>query len=118
MDYIIHPAVFYWIHAIDCLRTAVIFLFAMSFVASGILLGAVVGDWCYDDEDTQKCRVWFRRCVWMTVIGLLIIVFVPSKNTMIEMLIARYATRSNAEVGIEGIKSLVDYIVQALKTAK
>ena len=115
MNYIINPAVFYWLHAIDCARTTAIIFFALSFVASTILLGAVIGDWCYDDEDTQKCRVWLRRCVWITIICLLIMIFVPDKNTMTEMLIAKYATYENAEWTIDSVKGLVDYIVQAMK---
>ena len=53
-----------------------------------------------------------------TIVFGLIVIFAPSKQTMIEMLVAKYATVDNAEWTADALKSLVDYIVQAAQAIK
>ncbi len=51
-------------------------------------------------------------------IGLLGVVFIPDKQTMIEMLVAKTATVENAEWTVDAVKQAVDYIVSAIQTLK
>lgn len=48
----------------------------------------------------------------------ILLIFVPTKSTFIEMQIARYATVENAEWTVETVKSAVDYIIEAIKQLK
>jgi len=63
--------------------------------------------------------MWFY---WLSVVSCVRVfvgvIFIPSRNTMLEMQIARYATYENAEWTVETIKSAVDYIVQAIGSLK
>ena len=52
------------------------------------------------------------------MVCLVLTIFVPSKSTMIEMMIAKYATYENADWTVESLKSVVDYIVEAFKAVK
>ena len=47
-----------------------------------------------------------------------IAIFLPSKETLISMMIAKYATKENLGMTVEGIKSAVDYIMDAIKEIK
>ena len=49
---------------------------------------------------------------------ILLYVFLPSKETLIEMMIARNITEQSVKNGIEVVKGAVDYIVQAIQNAK
>lgn len=54
------------------------------------------------------------------MIGLVLIilsVFIPSKQTSIEMMVARTATFDNVDWSVQQVKEIVDYIVNALKGA-
>lgn len=116
--YIIDPMTFYWIHAIDNLRLIIALSFGFSGVASFVLLGAWVGDWACDYDISMNCKKWCVRTAVIAAIMGIALIFVPNKNTMIEMLIAKTATRENAELTAEALKSVVDYIVEALKSIK
>ena len=113
MDYIISPAVFYWMHVADALRTTLVLLMSCSIIGSFILLGAWIGDWAYDDETTMMCRKWCIRTAIISVFFILAVILLPNKETMLEMLIARLATKSNVGITVSGIKSVVDYIIEA-----
>ena len=45
----------------------------------------------------------------------IIYVFIPPRETLIEMQIARFTTVENAEWALDAIKSATDYIVSAIK---
>ena len=54
----------------------------------------------------------------ISLVTLIISLFIPSKETLISMMIAKYATKENLSMTVEGIKSAVDYIVNAMKEIK
>lgn len=51
----------------------------------------------------------------VAVILFIIYVFIPPRETLIEMQIARFTTAENAEWTVNAIKSATDYIVSAIK---
>ena len=118
MNYIIDPMIFYWIEVIHNLGDIAICLFTISFVGFFILLGSVVGDWYCDDDDMKKGKIAMKWTLVATIVFGLIMIFSPSKQTMIEMLVAKYATVDNAEWTADALKSLVDYIVQTVQAIK
>ena len=54
----------------------------------------------------------------ITIVFLIISILIPSKETLISMMIAKYATKENLGMTVEGIKSAVDYIMNAIKETK
>lgn len=126
--YIINPAWFYWINVIDAIRgflVAIIVLSSLGIIAS--VIGYLI---CADftisfpynaDEEAAAMPVWSRIlkiCIISAFVSGIVVVFLPSKNTLIEMQIARYATYENAEWTVETIKAAVDYIVEAINSLK
>ena len=120
MNYIINPAWFYWVNVADMLKLVSIMLFAISVVS--LITSAVIAlanrDFGEEDNDYKTAKRFFKRCVVLIVVFGLLFAFIPDKQTLIEMQIARYATYENAEITIDAIKGAVDYIVDAMKMVK
>lgn len=119
MNYIINPSVFYWMNVLNSLVSVSILLLIIGSI--GIIVFGVIGlvdHACMGEEEATAIKKVFRLVVSMFVVGLLGIVFIPDKQTMMEMLIAKTATVENAEWTIDSLKSVVDYIVQAAQNLK
>lgn len=118
MNYIINPMWFYWLGVVETLKEIAVISFAISGIGS-ILAGVarIVYSGEYDDEEAAIAMRFLKITIPIMIVSMLTLSFVPSKNTLIEMQIARYATQENAELTIDAIKSAVDYIVQAIKGA-
>lgn len=121
MNYIINPSWFYWISVADTLKVVSIVFFIVSCVVFIICLIASVSflsDYGKDDEDYLKAKKIRNVAGIVLFVSSIFFVFIPSRNTLIEMQIARYATHDNAEWTLDAIKSAVDYIVNSIKSVK
>ena len=142
-NYIIHPSVFYWINVLSIIQT-VLAVFG-AFVLTGSLCLTVSYIYKrltlsepdkmpeehsqYDieryqryqkdyDEDVKRIRMIRRWMIATAAIGLIMIIaciFIPSRQTSVEMLVARTATFDNLNWTVEQVKEIIDYIVNALK---
>lgn len=119
MDYIINPSWFYWIEVADYTKgiafgVSLILIIAVIVLA---ILAKMSAD--FDEEKEAKC---LRKVLLYCLIGLAVsiaaTIFVPSKRTLIEMMIARKATYDNVSWTLEQVKEAVDYIISALKDIK
>ena len=120
MNYIINPMWFYWVNVVDTLVVILIVLFILAVVAcviSGVFTLTTL-EYGADDEDHKTAKRIFKKCIVVAVIAATAVILIPTKSTLIEMQIARYATHENAEITIDAIKSAVDYIVDAMKSVK
>lgn len=118
MNYIIDPMWFYWLGVVDALKIISVIAFTISgigLVVAGVSRIVYSGE--FDEEEAAIATRFLKITMPVAIVSVLALVLVPSKNTLIEMQIARYATQDNAELTIDAIKSAVDYIVQAIKGA-
>lgn len=143
-NYIIDPAVFYWINVLSLIQTvfAVIGGFTLTafialFITSiykryGLSEPKKPDKECrYDMEryqremrdyenDLKDLRM-IKKYMMISLIagGLMVLVsiFIPGKQTSVEMLVARAATFDNVDWTVQQVKEIVDYIVSALKGA-
>lgn len=111
MDYIINPMLFYWLDIVDTVKTVLL----VAIIIIGIVFVCMIISHYVDDEPKKKTII--RMGVALAVI-IVACIFIPSKQTLIEMQIARYATKQNVEVGIEAIKSATDYVIEAIQSLK
>lgn len=139
-NYIINPAVFYWINVLGTLQT----LFAIA--GSFLIVASIVFVDCYyyqknnaidynykwdtkaaehvkvkviDDDKMTIAKTFLKWAKITSVFGIIFVtasIFIPGKVTSIEMLIARTATFDNVNMTVDGIKELVDYIINAIKS--
>jgi hypothetical protein len=119
MKPIVNPAIIYLINLMGSLRVGFII---------GAVIFAILTIFCaveYEDlkesnsnEDKQMTTKFFRaskRFLVCFVLTFILIVFVPSKDTCIEMIVASYVTPDNIDAGVEKTKETVDYIVDKIK---
>lgn len=120
MDYIINPAWFYWLSVSDGLKEFSIAFTVLSFV---ILVVIII---CYfveiGSETAARYLTIYKRWILLTFVFsiafMLISIFVPSKQTMIEMQVASIATKTNAEWTVEQLKGITDYIIERIQSVK
>ena len=138
-NYIIDPAVFYWINVLGTLQTLFAIIGAFLSIAGIVFVGCYYYqknnaiDYKWDtkaaehvkvkviDDDTMTIAKTFLKWAKITsvfgIIFIIVSIFIPGKVTSIEMLVARTATFDNVNMTVDGIKELVDYIINAIKSA-
>lgn len=115
-NYIINPSIFYWMHVINVLSnvSTAFFILGVISIILCIIFWKVYQYW----EEDKIAKIWYKALIISTVISIItgfIMIFVPDKFTCIEMLVARTATYENTQLTVQGIKEVVDYIVQAIQ---
>ena len=120
MDYIINPSWFYWLNVAD---SALVFLYSICGVSALCFIGSLIAREIFADEYTPKeSKEKIRKITRISLIAFLvsgfIAIFIPSKNTLIEMMIAKKATYDNVSWTLEQVKEAVDYIISAIKEIK
>ena len=121
MTYIINPMWFYWMQLAPGMKVVAGVFLGISCILLLFLFIALLTnmDYCDDEDDDVKwCIKWMKRCAVLCIVFAIVTAAIPSKNTLIEMQIAKYATVENANWTLETIKSAVDYIVEAIKSMK
>jgi len=130
MNYIINPSWFYWLNVVDGIKTALLVVAIVAVIVGAIFLVSyfsALEEYCgwHGKEGTFKPSKWDLLCkkisiasVIVTAICIMGLVFIPSKNTLIEMQIAQMATYENAQWTVDSLKSVVDYIVEAIQKVK
>ena len=118
MEYIINPEWFYWLSVFGGVKTLSILVAIFSFI---IVIVLIV---CYfvecDFHNNEHCltiyKRWILLCFVVCISSMLIAVFVPDKQTMIEMQVATVATKTNVEWTVEQLKVVVDYIFERINS--
>lgn len=128
MNYIINPSWFYWLGVVESMRYFMIAAFIISIAAIIVAIVIVPVDMRMirefpDMSDDERKSVQFftkvlKAAIWALVISGLILLFVPSKETIIGMMIAKQATYENATWTLDALKSAVDYVIQAIQSLK
>lgn len=123
-NYIIDPAMFYWINVLATTQT----MFAI--VGAFLMLAAIgfAAGWIYnwyqtvEYEHREENKKYMRMCRAGTLLTLLpgivlilLSIFIPSKQTSVEMLVAKTATFDNVDWTVQQVKEIIDYIVSALR---
>lgn len=74
----------------------------------------------YDNEDNKEYSVLCKKIAVTTsaflVVSILLVVCIPRKQTVIEMMIANAVTADNIGAGVDAIKNAADYVVEAIKS--
>lgn len=141
-DYIIDPAVFYWINVLSIIQTVCAVIGGtclMGFICFLIWYVCTVGGVDkpekpddnsryskesyehdmkrYNEHLQELYRIKKYMMITLIVGGVLVLIsiFIPSKQTSVEMLVAKTATFENVDWTVQQVKEIIDYIVSALK---
>ena len=116
MDYIIDPMWIYWANVVGNLRTVAIIITVVSILALVICIGALV-DAAVDDanEDYAFLKKAIITLICIAMFNALLIVFIPTKDTIVEIIAAKLATKHNVSLGVKELKELITFIADAFK---
>ena len=128
MNYIINPSWFYWLGVVHSMRGFMLTAFIVAIIVIGVALIIIpvnvklIRDYPSISDDERKVVRFFTEAlkvsIGVCVASGLFLVFVPSKETLIEMMIAKQATYENATWTVDALKSAVEYVVQAIQSLK
>lgn len=114
--YIINPMWFYLVDVLGGLD----FLSLLLGIFIGI--GGLIFVLCYyedtyyiDEKEKPRLMRWIKRWAVTTIMLILLTVLIPSKETMIQMQLAKFGTYENAGKAIEAIQDATDYILEHLR---
>lgn len=118
MDPIINPMFFYWLNAVDNARSMSLVISIIALIFFCVLIIFYVF-YIYDEDISGISKKTFKVMI-ITLASLsflfgIALIFTPSKDTLIEMAIAQNLTTNNIESGIEAVKGVTDYIIEAIK---
>lgn len=126
MSFFINPSWFYWLNILDTLRKMAIVLMAMDICAvlfcgiSALVAKSSIASFP-SVSDGERALLptyikWAKISLAILPVLMAAVVFLPSKQTLIEMQVARLATHENVGLTVDAIKSAVDYIIEAVKS--
>lgn len=128
MNYIINPSWFYWLGVVNSMRDFMLVAFIVAVIIVGVALIVIpvsvklIQDYPSISDDERKAVRFFTKAlkvaIGVCIVAGLFLVFVPSKETLIEMMVAKQATYENATWTVDALKSAVDYVVQAIQSLK
>ena len=111
MEYIISPSWFYWVKIFDSISSiSIVVAIIAGIVWIGLLFVKIL------EFDLPKRSI--KTSLVVCCVAAILYVFVPNKETMIQMQIARLTTYDNASTVIESIKSAADYVVSVITELK
>jgi hypothetical protein len=121
MEPIVSPAFFYWIEVIDGVKSC------LCFVGFGtVILGAAILGLSFIDRDLARYRGKIATIFFVGCIMGLLALFIPSKETIIQMEVARRITPNNlTTIGIKADslrmtikKDIIDIVREAARAAE
>lgn len=111
-EYIINPSWFYWADVFEGLKVMFLIVGAVGILALGIGTAVALGDFIEWDELKKHKLYWVGWIV--SVLMLVCGIFAPSKEVMMQMMVARFLTHENIAYTVETIKEIADHILQAV----
>ena len=124
MQPIISPSIFYWFEIISNLKIFLSILFGFSCVGLVFCIVSFIAMLVEEELETHTGKIIKKLCKFCTIItsifGLLSI-FIPSKETLMTMIVAKYVTPDNiTAVGgtiEESVSSIATEIIRVVEAA-
>ena len=117
---LINPMWLYWLEVLENIVFIVGLVMIISFLIIVFLIVVIVATYDnYRNEDEEKnYKIMIKDtklavCIWTSI--LFISAFVPSKDTLIAMFIAKNITVEKVVQGKEVVKDSIDYIFEKIK---
>lgn len=128
MNYIINPWFFYFAGMLDGINVITVLLIIVSaclaivFAGFKVISVTYLFDYGIDDDDFKKAKesanIFKKPAVITVSIAIILSVFVPSKETVYKMALARFATEDNVQTVVETIQNGADYIIDKVNEAR
>lgn len=110
--YIIEPMWFYWIEVLDSIKIFAILMCVLGIMGSVMFF--ILSHDCYSDEEYKLWRKRMRISFGVLVLSAIIVIFVPSSETLIKMKLAEFGTYENVTTVVETIEDMTDKIIDQM----
>ena len=114
MKPIINPWLFYFADCLEGLQiVCILVVIALTFAI--VLLTAIIHDLGWDEKEELKSARRTRKIViFFSILLLIVVPFIPSRETCYKMMIASQITNNNIQKAEDIIKGSVDYIFEKI----
>lgn len=114
MKPIINPWLFYFVDCLDGVQIVCI-LVVIAFTFAIVLLTAIIHDLGWDEKEELKSAKRTRKImIFFSILLLIVIPLIPSKETCYKMMVASQITDTNIQKAEDVIKDSVDYIFEKI----
>ena len=124
MEPIISPSIFYWFEIISNLKIFLSILFGLSCVGLVFCIVSFIAMLVEEELETHTGKIIKKLCKFCTIITSifgLFSIFIPSKETLMTMIVAKYVTPDNiTAVGgtiEESVSSIATEIIRVVEAA-
>ena len=117
MDYIINPSWFYWLSVAEATKIVSFIIAGIAMLVTVVFMIGMLENIQYgeQDEDYIRHKKIFKIFIAVAIVFFVAGILIPSRQTLIEMMVAKFATYENARLTEQAIKDAVDYIISAVK---
>lgn len=115
MNYIVNPAWVYWMNTLDVLKIIVsVVAVLLAIISIPLCIGIILDymDNCPPDRDQ---KVTCTKITIIAIITLVVAIAAPSKNTLIEMQVAKICTVENVKGTVDETKEFIYEIIDRIK---
>ena len=118
-EYLLDPNLIYTWHICEGLQTFfTVFLVLTALAATAVIAFYIafnaMDDWS-SEKTQQSCLHWGIILLILVTIFAAGVIFIPTKETMIEMTVAKLITKDNLNWTVEQVKEIAEYVVGLLK---
>lgn len=110
---IISPWTFYLINLVDGVSIISFIIFALCLI--GAVSTTLIYLYSLDCETEKAAKKWFKRFAIGTIISLIMIIVIPSKETCYQMLAAKIVTYENVGLAVGKIKEIALFLMNGAK---
>lgn len=108
---IINPWLFYLIELFEGIKG----LSELVLAGLVVVLSISIPLYIVDVGDGLFTKKFFKRVAISAIISCIVMIVIPSKETMYKMIVAKNVTYENVEIASETIKDSVDYIIEKMR---
>lgn len=118
MTYYINPIWFYLMNVSSGMKTFLLIFGGLVFAFSAFVFVGWIMDVNITDleDDEKKILKLFKTIIIASFISIVIGLFLPSKETCVEMMIASQVTHENVAATKEEIYELIDYVTDKVRS--
>ena len=117
MKPIINPWLIYFVDSLDLVQLGCI-LMVIALVVAILILTGRIDDLEYKGKELKPARRTRKIVIFFSILLLIAIPFIPSRETCYKMMIASQITNNNIQKAEDTIKESVDYIFEKINEGK
>ena len=113
MTYIINPWIFYLMHI--CNGITITSVLGIGITGAIGLVCGISSECTYDEEENDRYIGYLKKSIILFMISVLMLIFVPNKETIEKMIVASFVTKENISYTKEEVTEFIDHIIEKVQ---